>query len=120
MGEPMKIRLKSAYEPTTPDDGTRIFVDRIWPRGMTKERLAVSYWAKDISPSNELRKWYGHDPAKWEDFQARYTRELDDNRAGVDALLGHMGAGPVTFIFSSKERHLNNAVVLSDYVSRLR
>lgn len=120
MSRPRKIMLKSAYEPATPDDGARIFVDRLWPRGVTKERLAASYWAKDISPSNELRKWYGHEPSKWEEFQARYTKELDDNRVGIDALLSHMGTGPVTFVFSSKERHLNNAVVLREYVSRLR
>lgn len=120
MSRPLKIMLKSAYEPATPDDGTRIFVDRLWPRGVTKERLAASYWAKDISPSNELRKWYGHEPAKWDEFQARYTKELDDNRAGIDALVSHMGTGPVTFVFSSKERHLNNAVVLRDYVDRRR
>lgn len=113
------IHLKWAYEPAAAEDGTRILVDRLWPRGMSKERLAAAYWAKGASPSNELRKWYGHDPAKWEEFRERYFRELDENQDAVEELREHMPPGKVTFIYSSKEHQINNAVALRDYMRRL-
>ncbi len=111
------IKLKWVYDPGTGDDGQRILVDRLWPRGVTKERLDIVYWAKDIAPSNELRKWYGHDPAKWEEFRARYTAELRANPEGIRDLLAHLESGHVSFLYSSKEHQINNAVVLREYVS---
>lgn len=76
----MEIRIKRIYDGTDPEDGTRILVDRLWPRGLSKEAAKVDHWAKEISPSNELRKWYGHDPAKWGEFQKRYAAELEGKK----------------------------------------
>lgn len=114
------IKLKSAYEPAAEDDGLRILVDRLWPRGISKERLGAEYWAKDIAPSNELRKWYAHDPEKWDEFRERYAAELDANPDGVQVLRSHLKAPVVTFVYSSKEHHLNNAVALRDYLKTSR
>lgn len=113
------IKLKWVYEPTAAEDGKRILVDRLWPRGMTKERLNVVYWAKSVSPSNDLRKWYGHDPERWEEFRDRYYRELQANPEGLNELLSYFGTGTVTFLYSSKEHRINNAVALRDYVRPL-
>jgi uncharacterized protein YeaO (DUF488 family) len=107
-----RIQIKRVYDAPTPDDGKRILVDRLWPRGLTKEKAKIEYWAKDISPSNELRKWYGHEPGKWEEFKKRYFAELGGNKAAVEKLLEQMGKGPVTFVYSSTERSLNNAQAL--------
>jgi uncharacterized protein YeaO (DUF488 family) len=110
------IKLKSVYESASADDGLRILVDRLWPRGMTKERVAAEYWARGVAPSNELRKWYGHDPAKWDEFRQRYASELDANPDGVMELLPYLDADVVTFIYSSKEQRLNNAAALREYL----
>jgi len=107
-----RVQIKRVYDAPTPDDGRRILVDRLWPRGLTKEKAKIEYWAKDISPSNELRKWYGHEPGKWEEFKKRYFAELGENKAAVDELLEQMGKGPVTFVYSSTERTFNNAEAL--------
>lgn len=82
-----KIKVKRAYEPAAEDDGARILVDRFWPCGISKEELRIDYWAKDVAPSNELRKWYGHDPEKWEEFRERYFAELRANPDGVRELI---------------------------------
>lgn len=111
-----RIRLKWVYEPASPQDGKRILVDRLWPRGMTKERLDIVYWAKSVSPSNDLRKWYGHDPSRWDEFRDRYFAELAGNPDGVRDLMGYLGAGQASFLYSSKEHQLNNAVALREYV----
>ncbi|WP_420475093.1 DUF488 domain-containing protein [Noviherbaspirillum sp. ST9] len=110
------IKLKWVYEPASPEDGRRILVDRLWPRGMTKERLDIAYWAKSVSPSNDLRKWYGHDPERWEEFRDRYYSELHENPDGLRDLLSHLDSGTVTFLYSSKEHQINNAVALREYV----
>ena len=110
------IKLKWVYETPAHDDGMRILVDRLWPRGMTKERVASIHWARSIAPSNELRKWYGHDPEKWEEFQRRYAAELDANPDGLRELLPYLDGDVVNFLYSSKEHHLNNAVALRDYL----
>ena len=112
----MRIRIQRVYEPPTPSDGRRILVDRLWPRGLSKADAKIDYWAKATAPSNELRKWYGHDPDKWPEFKSRYFAELDANPDGVAEFLGVMGEGAVTFLFSSKERRLNNAFALKEYV----
>jgi uncharacterized protein YeaO (DUF488 family) len=106
------IRVKRVYDAPAPEDGRRILVDRLWPRGLTKEKAKIDYWAKDVSPSNELRKWYGHDPAKWGEFRKRYSAELDRNESGIEALIEAMGKGPVSFLYSSTERTINNAEAL--------
>jgi uncharacterized protein YeaO (DUF488 family) len=111
-----RIRIKRVYEAPDPDDGKRILVDRLWPRGLTKEKAKIDYWAKDIAPSNELRKWYGHDPAKWDEFRKRYFAELNRNPGGVEALTEALGKGPVSFVYGSTERTINNAEALKLYL----
>jgi uncharacterized protein YeaO (DUF488 family) len=112
----MKINVKRIYELPSPEDGRRILVDRLWPRGLSKADAKIDYWAKDISPSNDLRKWYQHDPAKWDEFRRRYFADLNATPDAVQSLLDNMPSGTVTFLYSSKEKQLNNAVALRDYV----
>ncbi len=113
---PMEIQTKRAYEDPSPDDGVRILVDRLWPRGVSKEKARIDLWPKEVAPSNELRKWYRHDPDKWEEFKRRYFAELDAGPDGLDELLEKVRQGPVTFVYSSKERRYNNARALREYV----
>ena len=110
------IRTKRAYERPHEDDGVRILVDRLWPRGVHKAAARFEYWAKAIAPSHELRKWYGHDPAKWPEFKRRYYAELATKPDELATLMDYVAAGPVTFVYSSKERELNNATALKEYV----
>ena len=112
----MAIHVRRVYDPPSDDDGRRILVDRLWPRGLTKERARIDHWARDVSPSTELRRWYGHDPDKWPEFQARYAAELDANPDGLQKLRDAMGDGDVTLVFSSKELRLNNAFALREYL----
>jgi len=109
------IRVKRVYEPAEPGDGLRVLVDRLWPRGLGKESARVDLWLRDIAPSNELRKWYGHDPAKWDEFRVRYARELEERQDAVRELEQRLD-GTVTLLFSSKETELNNAVALREYL----
>jgi uncharacterized protein YeaO (DUF488 family) len=111
-----RIRVKRAHEPPSPSDGYRILVDRLWPRGLSKDRLQLNLWNKDIAPSHELRRWFGHDPQKWREFIRRYFIELNANPTAVEALLlGLQNESVVTFVFGSKEEKLNNAVALKVY-----
>lgn len=110
------IKIKRVYEPAEPGDGLRILVDRLWPRGISKEAARIDLWLKSIAPSHELRKWYGHDPDKWPEFRKRYFSELDANRDPVKALLAHLRRGDASFLYSSKEEKYNNAVALKEYV----
>lgn len=112
----MKFRIKRVYEATARSDGSRILVDRLWPRGLTKADAAVDFWARAIAPSHELRRWYQHAPEKWPEFRKRYFAELDANPAGIAELRAHLGRGPVTFLYSSKETQLNNAAALAEYL----
>ena len=116
----MKLRPKRIYVAANQADGKRILIDRLWPRGVTKEAAAIDYWAKDVAPSNELRKWYQHDPAKWPAFQKRYNKELDTNPEGLRLLRDELAAGMNTIVFSSKEEKLNNATALILYLESLR
>ena len=111
-----RIGIKRVYERPAPEDGKRILVDRLWPRGLRKEEARVDYWAKEISPSSELRTWYGHDPKKWEEFKKRYFAELDRAGEGVERLRKELAGGPVTFVYSSKEQVINNAEALKLYL----
>jgi len=113
-----KIGVKRVYDEPAVSDGRRILVDRLWPRGLTKEKAKIDFWAKDIAPSNELRKWYSHDPAKWDEFRKRYFAELGKNAPAVDALIEAMGKGPVSFVYSSTERMINNAEALKLYLEK--
>ena len=112
----MQVRTKRIYEDSNPADGRRILVDRLWPRGIAKSNARIDFWAKSVSPSNELRRWYGHDPEKWLEFRERYFEELDSNPDGVSELRSQLGSGTVTLLYSSKETRLNNASALKDYL----
>ena len=114
----MRRRIKRVYEPASRADGRRILIDRLWPRGLSKEQAAVDYWAKDLAPSSELRRWYAHEPAKWPEFRRRYFAELDANPAAVAALRSRLGRGANTILFGSKEARLNNARALVEYLER--
>ena len=113
----MNIQLKRVYEKPDRKDGFRILVDRLWPRGMTKEKAAVDLWLKDIAPSTELRKWFGHDPEKWKEFKKKYLKELKENNEAVSVLREHLKKGPVTLLYASKDEVHNEAEVLKDYFS---
>lgn len=114
----MKIQIKRVYDEPSKQDGTRVLVDRVWPRGMSKKNARIDHWLNDIAPSTELRKWFGHDPDKWEEFQRRYFRELDANPEAVDRLVAEAGAGTVTLVFSAKDEKRNNAVALKAYLEK--
>lgn len=110
------IKLKRAYDQPSPDDGERILVERLWPRGLTKERAKIDLWLKDIAPSTELRKWFGHDPERWEEFRRRYRAELESNPEPVDLLRRKSRQGTVTFIYAAHDEERNGAVVLREFI----
>jgi uncharacterized protein YeaO (DUF488 family) len=112
----MEIKIKRVYEPYDKKDGTRILVDRLWPRGLSKEKAKIDLWVKYLAPSNELRKWYGHEPEKWEEFKKRYFAELDGRPDEVKKLASIIQKGRVTFLYSSKEEKINNAQALRLYI----
>jgi uncharacterized protein YeaO (DUF488 family) len=110
------IKIKRIYNPPAEDDGFRILVDRLWPRGLTKEKATVDLWLKEIAPSDQLRKWYAHDPKKWNAFRERYSKELSERKELVDSIIQKTKEGTVTFLYSSKEEKFNNAVALKQYI----
>ena len=112
----MRLRTKRVYAPATRADGRRILIDRIWPRGVSKEAARVDYWARSVAPSHELRRWYRHDAEKWREFRRRYFAELDANPEGVEALRGQLGGGTATLVFGSREEERNNATALKEYL----
>jgi uncharacterized protein YeaO (DUF488 family) len=114
----MDVRIKRVYETPEPSDGTRILIDRLWPRGLTKDRARVDLWLKDIAPSTSLREWFGHDPAKWEEFQRRYQAELDANPATGAELRAALQRGRATLVYGAKDEQHNDAVVLKAYLER--
>src|SRR5262249_2069608 len=114
----MKIKLKRVYDAVSKDDGTRIFVERLWPRGLKKNELIMDAWLKEIAPSPNLRKWYSHDVTKWEEFQRRYDAELDANIQLLEPLLKDVRKGTVTLLYASKDEEHNSAVCLKRYLER--
>lgn len=112
------IQLKRVYDPTSPTDGTRILVERLWPRGVSKARLHLNAWFKDVGPSTALRRWFGHDPAKWSRFRARYVRELDAQPESWRLIVSAAKRGRVTLVYSSHDTEHNNAVALRQYLLR--
>ena len=114
----MVIKLKRAYEGPEKTDGARLLVERLWPRGLTKEKAAIDEWFKEVAPTPELRKWYSHDPAKWPEFRRRYVAELKANRGEVEKLRARVMKGPVTFVFAAKDEERNSAAVLKAYLER--
>jgi uncharacterized protein YeaO (DUF488 family) len=109
-----RVRLKRAYEPAAPEDGVRVLVDRLWPRGVRKKDAAIDHWMKEIAPSTELRQWFGHDPARWPEFRRRYTEELHEHGATIDALRDRARQGTITLVFGAHDEKHNDAVVLRD------
>lgn len=110
------IRLKRAYEPAARDDGRRILVERLWPRGVSKEKADLDLWLKEIAPSTELRKWFGHDPGKQSEFQRRYREELRNQPEEMAQLKKLVHEGPVTFVYGSRDETHNAAIVLKAYI----
>ena len=112
----MNIKIRRVYEQPHKDDGARILVDRLWPRGLTKAKANVDLWLKDIAPSTELRKWFGHEPGKWEEFKKRYRAELEGNEEQVSLLQQQVKKGTVTLVYGAKDDEHNEAVVLKEFL----
>ncbi|WP_421865678.1 DUF488 domain-containing protein [Parvibaculum sp.] len=112
----MKLQVKRIYEEKARGDGMRILVDRVWPRGMTKEAAALASWHKEVAPSAALRKWFGHDPARWDEFKKKYRRELDSNEEQVASLKKEVGNRRATLLYGARDEVHNHAVVLADYL----
>jgi len=115
------VKIKRIYDPATEGDGERILVDRLWPRGVTKESARLSSWVKKLGPTAELRKWFGHDPSRWEDFRTRYTRELQtpDHRALLEDLAARSRRRVVTLVFGARDRERNHAAVLKSLIGNI-
>ncbi len=111
---PDNVKLKRAYQPPAPDDGTRILIDRLWPRGLKKTDAAIDQWMKEIAPSTELRKWFGHDPDRWQEFRRRYRSEVREHREQLDRLRTLAQHGRITLVFSAHDEAHNDAVVLRE------
>jgi uncharacterized protein YeaO (DUF488 family) len=116
---PEDIRLKRAYEPPAAADGTRILVDRLWPRGLPKSAAAIDLWLKDIAPSAELRRWFAHDPERWPEFRRRYEDELRRQPERLGELRALAQKGPLTLLFAARDEVRNNAVALRDLLLRM-
>lgn len=113
----MIVRIKRVYEPAKKSDGKRILIDRLWPRGLTKEEASIDTWIKDVAPSTALRKWFGHDPAKWEQFQRKYKQELAQSDA-LGALRELLATGKATLVYAAKDEKHNDAVVLKSLLQQ--
>lgn len=113
------IKLKRAYEPPEKGDGLRVLVDRLWPRGVSKQSAHIDHWLKEIAPSDALRKWFSHDPSKWNEFRKRYVRELEKCPEAVAQLKQHVGKGVTTLVYSAKDEQHNNAVALKEYLESI-
>ena len=113
-----EIRIKRVYEPANRQDGYRVLVDRLWPRGLKKSKAAVDLWMKDIAPSSELRKWFAHEPQKWGMFKRKYFRELSEQEKNIDWLIQQGKKRRVTLLFSAKDEKFNNAVALKEYLEK--
>ncbi len=115
-----KIALKRVYEPAQAGDGTRVLVDRLWPRGLRKDKADIALWAKDLAPSDALRRWFGHKPERWEEFEKRYRDELaaPEAQQQVDAIRALARKGHVTLLYAAHDEAMNNAVVLRNYLRK--
>ncbi len=112
------LKIKRIYDPPLPGDGKRILIDRLWARGIKKEDARVDEWIKDISPSTELRKWFGHDPAKWGEFKKRYLSELRDKKEILDRIKNEAKGKTVTLIYSARDEKHNNAVAMKEFLEK--
>jgi uncharacterized protein YeaO (DUF488 family) len=115
-----RIRTRRVYEAPTPDDGRRILVDRLWPRGLSKERAHLEAWLRDLAPSTALRRWFGHDPERWEEFQRRYQEELaaPEQQAALDTLIQLAAEGPLTLLYAARDTAHNEALVIAEVLAR--
>jgi uncharacterized protein YeaO (DUF488 family) len=118
MPRKMSVSVKRVYEPPAAADGTRVLVDRLWPRGLSKDKAGIDHWLREVAPSNELRRWFGHDPARWQEFCRRYAAELDARPETLDELATICRAGPVTLLFAAHDAEHNNAVALAAMLAR--
>ena len=112
----MDIRVKRVYEAPAAEDGMRVLVDRLWPRGLAREKAGIDLWLKELAPSTELRKWFNHEPDKWETFKQRYQQELERQPAALAHAIAAMGSGPVTLLFAARETRFNDAVALREFI----
>ncbi len=113
-----RIKLKRVYEGASQEDGYRILVERLWPRGLKKEQVAVNLWLKEVAPSPELRTWFGHDPAKWEEFRRRYWAELKEKKEQIDLLHQKIREGAVTFVYAARDEQHNAALALKEFLEK--
>ena len=120
MSDVKQLKVKRAYDDPEKDDGVRILVNRLWPRGLSRARASIDLWLKDLAPSAALRRWFNHDPTKWVEFRRRYARELDAKDRAISALRGAVRRGRVTLLFSAHDPEHNNAVALQAYLARRR
>src|SRR4051794_3074618 len=114
----MSLAIKRVYDPPDASDGTRVLVDRLWPRGLSKDKAKVDRWEKDLAPSDELRRWFGHDPAKWAEFRKRYKVELNAHADAIKALAGSARGGRLTLLYAARDENHNNAVVLGEVLKK--
>ena len=112
----LDVRIKRAYDPAEPGDGYRVLIDRLWPRGVSRERAHLDAWARDLAPSTGLREWFNHDPRRFREFRARYREELRGHQEQIDELRCHAASGPMTIIYSARDTQHNDAVVLAELV----
>lgn len=112
------LRVKRVYDPSGPEDGTRFLVDRLWPRGLTKEKAMIDQWLKEAAPSEELRRWFGHDPHRWTEFQRRYFSELARQSESLQMIREKAQKGTVTLLYGARDRDHNNAVALKQYLEK--
>jgi uncharacterized protein YeaO (DUF488 family) len=110
------LHIKRAYEPASPEDGARFLVDRLWPRGVRKEALDLTAWLKHVAPSDPLRRWFGHEPARWEAFRQRYRKELRSNPEAIQPIVEALARGRVTLVQAARDQAHNHAVVLQEYL----
>ena len=114
------VNVRRVYEPPSRKDGTRILVERLWPRGLSKERAAIDLWMKEVAPSAELRTWFGHDPSKWDEFRKRYWAELERNPEAVALLKQQIKKTTVTFVYAARDAEHNSAAALKQFLAQRR
>ena len=116
MGAPHRVQVRRVYDDAQPGDGARVLVDRIWPRGLSKEEARVDEWLRELGPSTELRKWFGHDPAKWKQFEQRYWKELNARAEAVALLRQKIKQGTVTLVYAAHDEEHNGALALKEFL----
>ncbi|MGE4370043.1 MAG: DUF488 domain-containing protein [Burkholderiaceae bacterium] len=114
----MSLQLKRVYDPAEPGDGYRILVDRLWPRGMSKDQAHIDLWLKDVAPTPALRRWFGHDPSKWQAFRRRYFQELAQNTQTVRLITDRSGRETVTLLYAAKDTQHNHALALQQFIQQ--